>query len=30
MMYAFDIKPEGKNVCHLGGRLWRNNKNSAD
>lgn len=27
MMYSFDIKFEGKNVCRLGDPLWHNKKN---
>lgn len=27
MMYSFDVKFEGKNVCRLGDPLWHNKKN---
>ena len=27
MMYSFDIKIEGRNVCRLGDPLWHNKKN---
>ena len=27
LMYSFDVKFEGKNVCRLGDPLWHNNKN---
>ena len=27
MMYSFDVKFEGKNVCRLGDPLWQNKKN---
>jgi uncharacterized Zn-binding protein involved in type VI secretion len=27
MMYSFDVKMEGKNVCRLGDPLWHNKKN---
>ena len=27
MMYSFDVKFEGKNVCRLGDQLWQNEKN---
>ena len=27
MMYSFDVKLEGKNVCRLGDPLWHNKKN---
>lgn len=29
LMYSFDVKFEGKNVCRLGDPLWHNNKNIA-
>lgn len=28
MMYSFDVKLEGKNVCRLGDPLWHNKKNT--
>jgi len=28
MMYSFDVKFEGKNVCRLGDPLYHNNKNA--
>ena len=27
MMYSFDVKFEGKNVCRLGDPMWHNKKN---
>ena len=27
LMYSFDVKFEGQNVCRLGDPLWHNNKN---
>jgi hypothetical protein len=27
LLYSFDVKFEGKNVCRLGDPLWHNNKN---
>lgn len=29
LMYSFDVKIEGKNVCRLGDPLWHNKKNIA-
>lgn len=29
MMYSFDVKFEGKNVCRMGDPLWHNKKNIA-
>jgi len=29
LMYSFDVKFEGKNVCRLGDPLWHNKKNIA-
>jgi len=30
LLYSFDVKFEGKNVCRLGDQLWHNKKNIYD
>jgi len=29
LLYSFDVKFEGKNVCRMGDSLWHNKKNTA-